>query len=98
MLGLCRAGAAAGGVSKAIVRRMTGVRDSDRGRRFAAYLTLHRMGAGSQAGDVLAEGHRIPQDLLDRIADTVTPASPASVCISYSKWHDLLRRERSPAR
>ena len=73
-------------------------RDSDRGRRFAAYLTLHRLGAGNRAGDVLGESHRIPDGLLDRIADTVTPASPASVCISYSKWHDRLRRERSPTR
>ena len=98
MLGLCRAGAAAAGASNEIVRRMTGVRDSDRARRFAAYLTLHRLGAENRGGDVLGEGHRIPEDLLHRIADTVTPASPASVCISYSKWYDRLRRERSRTR
>ena len=98
MLGLCRAGAAAAGVSNEIVRRTTGVRDSDRGRRFAAHLTLHRLGVGNQAANVIGESHRIPQDLLDRIADTLTPASPASVCISYSNWHERLRRERSPTR
>jgi hypothetical protein len=95
---VCSAGAGAAGVIKEFGRRTTGVRDSDRGRRFAAYLTLHRLGAGNQAANVIGESHRIPQDLLDRIADTLTPASPASVCISYSNWHERLRRERSPTR
>ena len=98
MLGLCKAGTAASGVADRLVREVSKLIGFERDRRFAAYLTLHRIGAAAHAGDVLGEKHRIPENLLRRIAQTVTPASPTSDCISYSKWHDRLRRERSRTR
>ena len=98
MLGLCKSGTAASGVADRLVREVSKLIGFERDRRFAAYLTLHRIGAAAHAGDVLGEKHRIPENLLRRIAQTVTPASPTSECISSSKWHDRLRRERSRTR
>jgi hypothetical protein len=61
MLGLCTAGTAASGVAGRLVREVSNLKGIERERRFAAYLTLHRIGAAAHAGDVLGEKHRIPE-------------------------------------
>jgi hypothetical protein len=93
LLGICHIGQPAAHLAERIVKayRHPKVYFS-REKRFAAYLTLHRLGRVELAPQVLGEKHSPAQFVLEAVSKTVGPESPAGMCVDLNKWRKIAKK------